>query len=232
MPIKRRSKCEWGARCLSTMFVVAGALAAQQAPPPAGLTITQAVEGALRNYPSIRVSQEQINAAARKHSIQAVLGTSCFYMVTRNCSIPSVFWGDTTVAGVLDKYPHYKNLTKRSLKDCHDLEQRALSTSSLAVFSNQWAADVACASYSFDERKVRVIPYGANLFNGLDADDIAECLRRRNTRECELLSYFNKNREPGQRHLASRSRFKSPACALHRCSTSGKGYPTPASPPG
>src|SRR6266568_5291432 len=40
-----------------------GALAQQAAAPP-GLTITQAVESALRNYPSIRVSQEQINAAA------------------------------------------------------------------------------------------------------------------------------------------------------------------------
>src|SRR3954467_1159903 len=39
------------------------ALAQQSATPPA-LTITQAVESALHNYPSIRVSQEQSNAAA------------------------------------------------------------------------------------------------------------------------------------------------------------------------
>ena len=38
---------------------------AQQAPQPRGsLTIVQAVEAALRNYPSIQVSQEEINAAA------------------------------------------------------------------------------------------------------------------------------------------------------------------------
>src|SRR5450759_1501521 len=46
------------------MFVFTGPLPAQQAPSPAGLTLSQAVEDALRNYPSIRVSQEQINAAA------------------------------------------------------------------------------------------------------------------------------------------------------------------------
>ncbi len=46
------------------MFVVLGTLLAQQTPSPAGLTIGQAVESALTNYPSIRVSQEQINAAA------------------------------------------------------------------------------------------------------------------------------------------------------------------------
>jgi outer membrane protein len=39
-------------------------LPAEQIPAPAPLTLTQAVEVALKNYPSIRVSQEQINAAA------------------------------------------------------------------------------------------------------------------------------------------------------------------------
>jgi outer membrane protein len=39
-------------------------LTAQQAPSASGLTIAQAVDFALRNYPSIQVSQEQINAAA------------------------------------------------------------------------------------------------------------------------------------------------------------------------
>ncbi len=34
------------------------------APSLAQLTMAQAVEGALHNYPSVRVSQEQINAAA------------------------------------------------------------------------------------------------------------------------------------------------------------------------
>jgi outer membrane protein TolC len=44
--------------------LAAGALLAQPAPSPAALTVTQAVQNALHNYPSIQVSQEQINAAA------------------------------------------------------------------------------------------------------------------------------------------------------------------------
>src|SRR5262252_4741338 len=48
-----------------TVGLAAGApAAAQQSSPSAVFTITQAVELALRNYPSIHVSQEQINAAA------------------------------------------------------------------------------------------------------------------------------------------------------------------------
>ncbi len=60
MPIKRGSKLTGAARCVGAMAAVAGALWGQ----PAGLTITQAVEDALQNYPSIRVTQEQMNAAA------------------------------------------------------------------------------------------------------------------------------------------------------------------------
>ena len=42
------------------LFAAASSLQGQ----PAGLTLPQAVEAALRNYPAIRVSEEQINAAA------------------------------------------------------------------------------------------------------------------------------------------------------------------------
>jgi outer membrane protein len=46
------------------MLIVTGALPAQQTTPPGTFTLAQAVENSLKNYPSIRVSQEQINAAA------------------------------------------------------------------------------------------------------------------------------------------------------------------------
>lgn len=43
------------------ILVVAGRLVAQQ---PVPITLPQAIERSLGNYPSIRVSQEQVNAAA------------------------------------------------------------------------------------------------------------------------------------------------------------------------
>jgi glycosyltransferase involved in cell wall biosynthesis len=130
---------------------------------------------------------KQVNAMVGRHSIHAVLGTSSFYMHNETCPVPSVFWGDTTVAGVVNSYPYYTRLTKDSIKDCHSLEQAALNSITLAVFSNHWAADVARENYTFDERKIRVIPYGANLLHKLEADDIAECIERRDANELELL---------------------------------------------
>jgi outer membrane protein len=49
---------------LAALLMAAGVLSAQVAGPAVSLTLTQAIESALKNYPSIRVSQEQINAAA------------------------------------------------------------------------------------------------------------------------------------------------------------------------
>jgi len=54
----------WKHHKLELMALATGALLAQPAPPPASLTVMQAVQNALHNYPSIQVSQEQINAAA------------------------------------------------------------------------------------------------------------------------------------------------------------------------
>jgi outer membrane protein TolC len=46
--------------CIGAMVALAGTLEGQ----PVELTLRQAVDNALKNYPSIRISQEQINAAA------------------------------------------------------------------------------------------------------------------------------------------------------------------------
>ena len=46
------------------MLITMALQAQQTAPPAATLTLSQAVESSLKNYPSIRVSQEQINVAA------------------------------------------------------------------------------------------------------------------------------------------------------------------------
>src|SRR5262249_33236869 len=46
------------------MFADGSMSFAQQQPAPTPMTISQAVESALRNYPAVSVSQEQVNAAA------------------------------------------------------------------------------------------------------------------------------------------------------------------------
>ena len=64
MRTKRRPTVTGGIRRVLAALLAASALVAQQSPLPSSLTLSQAVEAALNNYPSIRVTQEQMNAAA------------------------------------------------------------------------------------------------------------------------------------------------------------------------
>jgi outer membrane protein TolC len=60
----QRTKLDGPARRFGLLLASAFVLSAQQTGAPPSLTLAQAVENALQNYPSIRVSQEQMNAAA------------------------------------------------------------------------------------------------------------------------------------------------------------------------
>src|SRR2546422_147781 len=61
---KRRRRC-WlcAVQTLTLLLAVNSSIDAQQA-PSIGISIAQPVDSALRNYPSVSVSQEQVNAAA------------------------------------------------------------------------------------------------------------------------------------------------------------------------
>jgi len=61
---KRSGTCILAVRIAAIILGAVAVLPAQQAGSPDGLTVAQAVDAALRNYPAIRVSQEEMNSAA------------------------------------------------------------------------------------------------------------------------------------------------------------------------
>ena len=65
MPLKPEFMFAFSAvKILTPVLILTASLPAQQPGPAGGLSLGQAIALALKNYPSIRVSQEQINAAA------------------------------------------------------------------------------------------------------------------------------------------------------------------------
>ncbi len=112
-----------------------------------------------RQYPEI------VDRYVRQNpNVDLLLATSLFAVANVQASVPIVLWGDTTVAGVLEKYPRYVSLSKREIARAHAIEQRGLDACDRTlIFSNQWAADVAINSYALDPGKVRVITYGPGL---------------------------------------------------------------------
>ena len=135
-----------------------------------------------RQYPGI-VSRYTAN----NPDLDLLLATSAFVIARVKSPLPTILWGDTTVAGVLGKYSRYVNLSNRTIARAHAVEQEGLDACNLAIFSNQWAADVALNSYKLDPAKVRVINYGPGLVQVPGEDAIAGLLSQRSTQQINVI---------------------------------------------
>jgi glycosyltransferase involved in cell wall biosynthesis len=100
---------------------------------------------------------------------------------------PKVFYTDATFAGILAGDPTFRKYPKRYLAQGHALEQSALNNCDLAIYASQWSARTAKEHYAVNERKIRVVPFGANLSSAPSAEKVARLVPNRSDRVCELL---------------------------------------------
>jgi glycosyltransferase involved in cell wall biosynthesis len=100
---------------------------------------------------------------------------------------PIVFWGDATLAGLMNFYPGYSNLCKETIRDGNKAEQLALSKCCLAIYSSEWAAKTAIKNYDVDPSKVKVVPFGANITTNRTTQDIHLILKHKSLEICRLL---------------------------------------------
>jgi glycosyltransferase involved in cell wall biosynthesis len=99
--------------------------------------------------------------------------------------IPTVLIEDANFALLRDYHPHFSSLLKSSAYQLDTLQAKGISKANLIVYSTQWAAQSAIDHYAANERKIRVIPFGANL----EHVPSRECVlaRKKNADCCRLL---------------------------------------------
>lgn len=100
---------------------------------------------------------------------------------------PIVFWTDATFAGMVDFYPEFSNLCAETIKNGNKMEQLALSKCSMAFYSSEWAANTAIQNYDVDPKKIKVLPFGANILCDRNLDGIRGILENKRFDICKLL---------------------------------------------
>src|SRR5208337_1180656 len=110
--------------------------------------------------------------------------TSISYVQT---DIPIVFWTDSTFAGVADFYPQLTNLSAADIRRGNLVEQQAISNCRLAIYCSAWAAQTAIDYYDVDRRKIKVVPFGANVDCNRNIEDIRRIIADRDPAVCKLL---------------------------------------------
>ncbi|GEO07612.1 glycosyltransferase family 4 protein [Segetibacter aerophilus] len=100
---------------------------------------------------------------------------------------PKVLYTDATFAGLIDFYPEFSNFSRETIKHGNEIEQAALSSSAMVIFSSNWAATTAIESYNVNPDKLKVVPFGANVEHNYAYEDIKAIVRQRSTDECNIL---------------------------------------------
>lgn len=100
---------------------------------------------------------------------------------------PKVFYTDSAFGGMVNYYKEFTNLSEESIRNGHAIEQLALDTCSLAIYSSEWAAQTAVDFYNISRDKIAVIPFGANIECTRSEQDIRALVASRSRKVCKLL---------------------------------------------
>lgn len=104
-----------------------------------------------------------------------------------DCKQPIVSWTDATFASLVDFYPGYSNLCGHTLADGNAMEQAALDRCALAIYSSAWAAHSATGRYGAKPDKTRVVPFGANIADAPQKQEVEKSIAERGGDVCRLL---------------------------------------------
>src|SRR5438045_945397 len=129
----------------------------------------------------------QVEARLARSDAQIVFGPSTIPLARLRTKLPIAFWPDATYAAVQEAYVWELPAAERSKRLGHAMEAEALRKTALSIYSSDWAARSAIERYGADPRKVKVVPYGANVTTSRSADEIERLIDSRARDRWQLL---------------------------------------------
>lgn len=111
----------------------------------------------------LRAYARSVEPLLKTAGVDVVFSVNSWLLAYLETDLPTVFWTDATFASMLGFYESFSRLAPTSLRSGHEIEQRVLDRSSLAVYSSHWAAQSAQADYKADPARIIILPFGANL---------------------------------------------------------------------
>lgn len=119
--------------------------------------------------------------------VDAVFSVSTWLLAFLKTELPTILYTDACFGALLGFYASFSNLAPASLLEGHHVEQLALNRCTRIIYSTHWAARSAQEYYDFDPAKLNVVFYGANIHDPPDPEDIANVIRARDLKQCNLL---------------------------------------------
>jgi len=104
-----------------------------------------------------------------------------------DCKQPIVLWLDSTLSSLINFYSYLDNLCDENIRSIYEIEATALHRCSLLIYTSEWAAKNAIQTYGVSPSKVKVIPWGGNLSDDKNINEIEKIIDSRSQNKCKLL---------------------------------------------
>ena len=135
----------------------------------------------------VRNFSRQVDARLARMKVDVALSPGALAIAFCKTETPLALWADATFAGLLELYPGFARMSAASINNGHTVERAAIHRCSLLIYASEWAARSAIERYAADRKKIRVIPFGANLERKSTLIDVMERINARPRRPCRLV---------------------------------------------
>jgi glycosyltransferase involved in cell wall biosynthesis len=140
-----------------------------------------------RSHLSAKSYARQVRRRLEGSGCGVVFATGPIPVAFLRTELPVVFWADATLPVMLDFYPSYSAVSRRSMRAGLELERRGLERTSLAIYSTEWAAGAAIEYFQLEPDRVMVVPFGANIDYTPTSAEIERIAEQRRLDQCQLL---------------------------------------------
>lgn len=121
-------------------------------------------------------------------------------LVFLNTRLPILFFDDASMPAITRTHAGHTNFYPPIKRRLHEAERRVLEKCTYACYASHWAADAALEYYGRHlEKRIRVMPFGANMEVPRKRADIEELLAAKDRTVCHLLfigRYWNEKGGP------------------------------------
>ncbi len=141
----------------------------------------------LRESRIMQRAAEKAKKLIEKYRPDVLLSLGSLEISMLKCEVPATFWADATFRQLVNYYPEYSNLSATTLREGEFLEKKSIDNASRMFFASEWAALGAVEFYRADKNKVKVLPFGANLYNPPAESEVASYIENKSFDAIELL---------------------------------------------
>jgi glycosyltransferase involved in cell wall biosynthesis len=124
----------------------------------------------------------------KKLPARVILSCGKPHLVFLKTELPILFFDDASMPAITKTHPGHTNFYPPVNRRLHEAERRVLEKCTYACYASEWAAEAALKVYgSKYERKVKVIPFGANMEVHRQPSDVEKLISDRQPGRCNLL---------------------------------------------